>query len=190
MRHKNKYISATVSISLILLCSSLPAFGEDPYEEHPELFDATRTAAHVALRNRIGTWDSRWEFISPEGDVSRVLTGTEQSNFILDDQVVDGTTIIPEIDFVGRNLNYFHPVERKLFFFSVSKSGDHWILTEEVGSGEMISLPHKEAGGGERIIRFKTLRKTPTEVDVLREDSVDGGATWQPVFKQYLRKQV
>ena len=185
----SKRIGVIMGALLAALCFAERGAAEDVYEEMAVQKQRLEAEALNILAQRIGVWDSRWEFMADDGAISRVLEGTEVSEFILDDRVVQGITTIPEINTVGRSLNYFHPVEGKLYFFSVNKTGDHWILTEEVGSGMMISHRHRQADGVERIIRFKTIRRTESEVDVLREDSVDGGATWAPVFMQYLKKR-
>ena len=165
------------------------AMAKSADEQSVNELERIRNEATQILKHRVGIWDSRWEFVDGDGNVTREILGVESSKLILGDKVVEGNTTIPEIDFVGKSFNYFHPIKKVLFFFSISETGDHWILTEEVGSGLMVSEPHLESGGGTRIIRFKTLSKTPTAVDVLREDSLDGGETWKPVFYQYLRKQ-
>ncbi len=174
---------------IALLVLPLFSFHSTYAQGDSESTDSILNRALEILKHRQGVWDSSWEFLDEEGDVSKVVNGIERGEYVIEGRVLQITTEVPEMGLFSKSLNYFHPLERKLYFFSVDKTGDHWILTEEVGSGVMLSHAHKQSEGADRIIRFKTLRSTATEVDVLSEHSLDNGVTWKPVFHQYLRKR-
>ncbi|HSR52827.1 MAG TPA: hypothetical protein VLV83_18540 [Acidobacteriota bacterium] len=140
------------------------------------------------MQHELGTWQSRWEFLGPDGKVAQVWEGTETFQPGPSDRVVIVETEVPEVGNKSISIRFYHPIERKIYFASVGQNGDFWLLTEPVGSSVLTSEPHMNADGSVSTIRFTTLEKDDDSMKVLMEQSRDGGKTWRPVFRQYLTR--
>jgi len=148
--------------------------------------EVTLAAAKTLFAYQEGVWDSKWDWVDPEGKLLGSVEGVETFTTILDGAVQE---ILNEVPAFGPNtkavMTYNH-VEQKIIFFSIGAKGDYWLMKQNPVTGNMVSEPHANPDGSSQIIRFTTMRKIDNEMDIIMESSKDGGATWVKAFTQYM----
>lgn len=189
----NQLRAALAGLALLI---AAPVAAADPVET-PDAQAGDAAEARAALRAEqaqalldyeIGLWDSRWERLDAEGNVTVSFTGTEHFEWYLGDKVVQLTTRIPELDQMSKSLRFFSPREQRIVFWAVDSNSDHWTMHQDVESGIIHSLPTPTAAGGEMTLRFTTTRKTADAFDVAMDYSLDGGDSWVRGMRQYLTR--
>ena len=158
-----------------------------PAQDAPDA-DPLEEKAKALFDYEIGVWRSRWERIDAEGNVVASFEGTEAFSWYLDDKVVELVTEVPEAGQKSKALRFYSPREKKIIFWSVDANADHWLMSQDPVTEIVQSEPHPTSGGGDMIIRFTTLRKSPDSFDVVMHYSLDNGETWIKGAMQYLER--
>ena len=136
------------------------------------------------LKQDIGDWDCRWDFLDDEGNLSTSAHGTQKMSFVIADSIMQVVMDVPEMGTQSVTLRFFDPDRQTLFWISVDNQGDQWSFVEELDGKPSYSLPHVDSEGSTTQLRFTTLRETADEVDVLMELSSDE-KIWKPIFRQH-----
>lgn len=165
------------------LGQGVTAFAQESAAEDP-----LAAKARALFDYEDGVWHSRWERLDPEGNIVSEFEGTETFAWYLGDNVVELATVIPATDTNSRALRFYNPVEKKIVFLSVDEGGDYWLMKQDVETEIVQSEPHQNADGSEMIIRFTTLRKTESEMDIVMHYSLDAGDNWTKGAMQYMRR--
>jgi hypothetical protein len=148
-----------------------------------------KARALESLKAELGAWTSHWDWLGEDGAISGTMDGVENYEFVIPDAVLMNTnTILGESPSVSKSLMFYNPVHEKIFFISVGPTGDHWILSKDVGSNVLVSDPHLLPDGRMLMIRFTTVEETPDAKTILMEASLDEGETWKPRFYQYMAR--
>ena len=145
--------------------------------------------ALAKMKQDVGDWDCRWEFLDETGDVSETAHGTQTMSFVIEDAVMQIIMDVPEMKTQGVTHRFFDPLRQKLFWISVDNHGDQWSFIEEFDGQPSHSLPHLDSDGSTTYLRFTAIRETLDAVDVLMELSTDE-KTWKPIFRQYRVRNV
>lgn len=179
-----KNIVRTIAGGAIALVFQNAAIADEPAqpETHAE-------KAKALFDYEIGVWRSRWERLDADGNVVAEFEGTETFSWYLDEVVVELATEIPELGQKSKALRFYSPREEQIVFWSVDKNADHWLMAQDVETEVVQSAPHPTSAGGEMIIRFTTLRKTPNAMDVEMHYSLDNGQSWTKGAMQYLERE-
>ena len=136
------------------------------------------------MRADVGEWNCRWEFLDENGNITSTANGTQSNQFVIDDRVLQMTIEVPDLKIKSVGQKFLSSIEKRFLFVSVDNKGDLWTFVEPVGVENSKSKPHKNADGSISFLRFTTIRKTESEVDVLMELSSDE-ETWAKIFRQY-----
>lgn len=171
-------------LGVVFAClAQAPALAQDA----PEI-DPLEEKARALFEYEMGVWRSRWERVDAEGNVVTSFEGTESFTWYLDDKVVELVTEVPEANQKSKALRFYSPREKKIVFWSVDANADHWLMSQDVETEIVQSEPHPASGGGDMIIRFTPLQKTPDSFDVVMHYSLDNGETWIKGAMQYLER--
>ncbi len=175
---------------VILMATASISFGQEtnPIDNANVSVEDLQRQATKILRAEVGTWKCRWEFLGANGEVVSRAEGTEIFRFAIPDRILEVTTEVPELDNKSISLKFFKPDEKRIYFVSVDKNGDMWTFTETVGGKMAVSKRHPNPDGTDLYLRFKTLRETENERDVLMESSPDQ-KTWRKIFRQFMVRQ-
>lgn len=136
------------------------------------------------MQQDVGKWDCRWEFLDEDEQVVSVANGIQTMSFVIPDSVMQIMMEVPDMEITSVTHRFFHQLRGRLFWISVDNNGDSWQFVEELDGEPSYSLPHPNPDGTTTYLRFKTLRETKDEVDVLMEMSEDN-ETWNSIFRQY-----
>jgi hypothetical protein len=146
--------------------------------------EAARRLQHI-----IGEWDSRWEWVWPDGSPRGIEEGTEIARYLIGERVVELTTRIEGEANPSKAWMFYGENDGKFHLVSVSATGDLWKMHGDLDRFVITSEPHPNPDGSTSIIRFT---HHDIDHDHLRADmelSRDGGATWTLGFRQYLTRR-
>ena len=146
----------------------------------------SKPAAKALFSYQEGVWDSRWDWVDPDGKLLGTVKGTETFTTRLDGTVQELINDVPDMGPKTMAVMTYNEAEGKIIFFSMGAKGDYWVMKQDPVSGEMISQPHINPDGTTQIIRFTTQRKTDDQMDIVMESSKDGGRSWVKLFTQYM----
>lgn len=171
--------------TLALFCSVTAGSAQTGQEQAPDSVDVM---AERQLADELGVWKSRWENLNRAGRVTGTVEGTETFTIFNGDRVSLLRTEIPSTGSVSTAFRFYNPTLKKLFIIDVQADGRHFILTEAVGSGVVLSDPF-EQGGRERVLRFTTVEARENYRVVNHEISADGGQTWRLFSRQTMERE-
>lgn len=153
----------------------------------------TTTDAERALQelnSEIGSWNCRWEYLDAEGEVASTIEGKEEFESVFGDQVLRVKTSVPATGHQSQGLKFFNSVQQRILHIDVDPKGDHWILEQDLTSGQILSQPHKDKGGTTTQVRFTTLEEEEDYRRVLMEHTTDQGKTWTKGFYQIMERDL
>lgn len=163
--------------TLLLLIVSEPIFSQMIPKE-----------ARSRLDHIIGKWELKTEYLNRNGDVRRTVTGTEEARYVIENRVVEITTVIPEQNLLSKAWQFYNTAEEKFYLTSVDANGDHWVLSGGLDAYVITSQPKKQANGRELIIRFTHTNIQTDSFEAIMETSIDGGESWWTRYRQYLTR--
>lgn len=151
--------------------------------------DGLAAEAVSILQDELGSWDSRWERLDADGNVTSVTEGVETFLPLNGERVHLLKTHIPAMNQTSNGLRFYNPVEKRLMLISVGADGRHFILREEVGGNVVLSDPYMSRNGSETILRFTTTSATENEKIIDHEFSTDGGKSWTLFRRQTMTRR-
>ncbi len=163
--------------ALVSLAAPLAAQRE-PAELPPE--------AARRLEAIVGSWDSTWQWLGPDGEVVRTLVGTEEASWAIEGRVVLLATAVPEVGSESRSLMYYSEIDERFHLVSVDARGDLWLLSGGLEAYVITSEPKPQPDGSELTIRFTHDESDPDRFTAVMETSNDGGRTWRKAVHQEL----
>jgi len=171
--------SAQNCLSVLVLALLLP--------QSPAVCDEADMAVAVEqLRHSIGTWEATSEFLRPDGSVARTVAGTYRYEWVIEDRLVSGRSMVPELDQTSALLFYVEPEKNQIEMSSVGADGHLWVMTGPAG-GEVRTTPETLMPNGSTIqLRFTRYNIEPDRFESKMEISNDGGTTWRPGNHQVL----
>lgn len=140
------------------------------------------------MRELVGTWTSRWDYLDTTGAVVNSAEGIEDVRWSIPGRLLDMRTAIPARGLESRAWVFYSIPERAMFLTSVDARGDLWILRGDSAFHRITSVPHPAGNGRMMIIRFTHTRESPDVLRALMEYSFDQGQTWKAGFRQELRR--
>lgn len=146
--------------------------------------EAARRLSHI-----VGEWDSRWEWLNPDGSPRGVETGTEVARYLIGERVVELTTRVGGRPHPSKAWMFYGDNDQRFHLMSVGDNGDHWSLHGGLDRFVITSDPHTDADGGTSIIRFTHHEIDHDHLRADMEHSRDGGATWVLGFRQFLTRR-
>lgn len=154
----------------------------------PERAAEIKAAALKLFDYQEGHWNSKWEWLGPDGDILGTMQGTETFKSIIDENAQMLKSVVPAFEQTAYALLTYNEVEHKIIFMNAGAGGDYWIMKQDPETGTMVSEPHTNPDGTTTILRFTILRQTPDEMDIQMDSSKDGGQVWVVGFKQYMKR--
>jgi hypothetical protein len=137
-------------------------------------------AAVAQLRGTRGDWDVTTEFLKPDGTVARTATGTYSFEWVVEDRVLRGESVIPSLDQKSALLFYVDRAANRIEMASVGADGHLWVMTGPA-DGETRTTPDTVMPDGSTIrLRFTRSNITRDRFESRMEVSSDRGATWTP----------
>ena len=170
-------------VGCLWLAATRVVVAQDPAVPDPLAEEAASLFAYEE-----GTWTSRWEILGPEGEVVSEFEGTEVFSYAMDGKALLLETRSEGQSSWSQSVRFYNPQERKIIFLSWSTEGDYWTMKQDVETEVLQSDPKTMPDGTELILRFRILRKTDDEQDVVMEYSKDAGESWVLRTRQYLRR--
>lgn len=132
------------------------------------------------LRETHGHWDVTTEFLKPDGSVARSAAGTYSFEWVVEDRVLRGESVIPALDQRSVILFYVDPARRLLEMASVGKDGHLRVMTGPA-DGEVRTTPDTVLPDGSTIrLRFTRFNVARDRFESRMEVSTDGGISWRP----------
>ncbi len=136
--------------------------------------------AVAQLRDTHGDWDVTTEFLKPDGAVARTASGTYSFAWVVEDRVLRGESVVPELDQKSAILFYVDPANARIEMASVGKDGHLWVMTGPA-DGETRTTPDTLMPDGSTIrLRFTRFNITRNRFESRMEVSADRGDTWTP----------
>lgn len=167
------------SALLLLVVAAVPCVAEEPVP--PE--------ALRRMEGILGTWDSTWNRLGPDGEVVASFEGTEDAAWAIEGRVVLLTTRVPSQSSHSKAFMYYSEIDQLFHLVSVDARGDLWHLTGGLDEFVLTSGPRRRPDGTEFFIRFTHDEADARHFSALMEMSFDGGATWIPATRQELVKR-
>ena len=150
--------------------------------------DSMPPAASEAMRELVGQWSSRWDYLDTTGAVVGSAEGVEDVSWSIPGRLLEMRTAIPARGQESRAWVFYSIPQRAMFLTSVDAQGDLWILRGDSAFHQITSIPHPAGNGRMMIVRFTHTRESPDVLRALMEYSFDQGATWRAGFRQELRR--
>jgi hypothetical protein len=134
--------------------------------------------AVTQLRETRGHWDVTTEFLKPDGTVARTATGTYLFEWVVEDRLLRGESVIPALDQRSAILFYVDPAKRLIEMASVGKDGHLWVMTGPP-TGRSARRQTRRCRMDRRsgcVSRASTSRAIDSRMEV----STDRGTSWLP----------
>lgn len=167
---------------LVLAFLTHIAVAQPPEQPLPE--EAQRRLAAI-----IGTWDSTWMQLNPQGEVVRSFDGVEKATWAIAGRVVLLSTEVPSQGSRSQSFMYYSEIDRLFHLTSVDSRGDLWLLSGGLDEYVITSEPKARPNGGEMIIRFTHDETDTNNFSATMETSIDSGATWRRSVLQKLTRR-
>ncbi|WFL76451.1 hypothetical protein P7228_10625 [Altererythrobacter arenosus] len=130
------------------------------------------------LRHVIGEWDVETTFLRPDGSEAGSFAGTYTFDWVMEDKVVQGVSVIPEFEMASGILFYLRPATSEIEMVSVGPDGQLWTMAGPQDS-ETRETPVVDMPDGTTLkLRFTRFNVTPDRFESRMERSTDGGVTW------------
>ena len=172
----------TIFASFLLLGLVIsPCLARQTAAEYPA--EAKNRLEHI-----IGKWQSRWEYLDSTGAVVGSITGSEEAKYLIGEQVVEMTTVVPARNSTSKAWMFYNQNEQKFYLTSVDAKGDFWLLTGGLDQYVIVSQPKRQPDGRDMIIRFTHSNIQHDSAEALMEYSFDDGKSWRTGFRQYLTR--
>ncbi len=143
--------------------------------------------AEAVLKAEEGTWESVWETINAEGEVTTSVEGIETFS-PFNGSVRLLRTKLEGVETENTAFRFYNPTDQKLYFIDVTPSGRHFILEQEVGNDTTISEPFPTAEGSMARLRFSVMEKAENWKQIRHEISHDDGKTWREFRRQRMER--
>lgn len=182
-RARTLYLTLAVAALVALAGPHLPLASA---EEEPKIPAETREW----LDHLIGSWQSRWDYLGPDGKVAASAEGSEEVRYVLDESIVELSTEVPALGSKSKAWFFYNVAEKKVYLTSVDLNGDYWVLTGPPDGSVITSLPKKGPDGREMVIRFTHHKESKDRLRAVMEISHDDGETWTRGFVQTMERVV
>jgi len=164
---------------LFLALLAATAIAQPPEQPLPD-------EAKRRLEGILGTWDSTWQRLNPQGEVVRTWEGTEEGSWAIEGRVVLLSTEVPSQNSRSRGFLYYSEADGLFHLTSVDSRGDLWLLSGALDEYVITSEPKPQRNGMELTIRFTHHETDADHFSSVMETSVDGGETWRRAVLQDL----
>ena len=169
------YLIAGLLLSAIGVRAQQPP-GSDLPEEAKQRLD------HI-----IGSWSFRTDFLDRNGGVRRSVEGTEKAVYILEDRVVELTTVVNGS--MSKGWLFYDQAQKVFRLTSVDARGDYWSFSGGLDAYVITSEPRRQANGRELTLRFTHQAIEENSFEAVMETSIDGGESWWTRSRQYLKRE-
>jgi hypothetical protein len=140
------------------------------------------------LRNAIGRWEVRTEFLNEDGSVAKAVDGTYEFRWIVPDRVVAGKSELPALDQASGILFYINESQKKIEMVSVGADGRLWIMAGPLGGDQRLSNEFRTTTGAAGKLRFTRFNVRANTFESRMEFTEDNGKTWKPGNHQVFRR--
>ena len=70
------------------------------------------------MKQDVGVWDCRWEFLDDEGGTSATAHGTQTMSFVIENSVMQVMMDVPEMETQSVTHRFFDPLPKTILDFS------------------------------------------------------------------------
>jgi len=175
------------SIARIVSLALLVGFVAAAPADEPTV-DEALAASIEELRSSVGRWSVETEFLNEDGSTARSVTGTYEFSWVVEDRVLAGKSVLPELGQASGILFYVNESERKIEMVSVGSDGRLWIMTGPLGGDTRTTREFPTAAGGNGRLRFTRFNVSSEAFESRMEFTEDGGKTWKPGNRQTFRR--
>lgn len=171
----------------LVIAAPMPAMAQEETVPPPaaELIQSVAQLRHV-----IGEWDVVTTFYRDDGSVAGSAEGSYSFEWVLEDKIVKGMSVIPAWEVASGLLFYLRGSTREIEMVSVGPDGQLWTMTGPFG-GETRETPSVEMPDGSSLkLRFTRFNVTQNRFESRMERSKDGGATWTLGNRQVFVRKV
>ena len=182
MRHTHRLRLTPLALALLVASTATMAQGTQPEEE------SLPAEARQRLDYGIGMWESETHYLDAEGNLRKTSRSEDTRKFIIDDRVVEITGIIDDGASTFRAWEYYDVATGKYTLTSIDRKGRLVTMKGDLDPTFSWTASLTSRDGTPFLMRFTHTDIAENSFTAHGEISRDGGTTWRPFTRQYLKR--